>query len=602
MTADRSTRSTAAVRRSAPLLLQRTSGWAALALILAVPLLWDTGAAEMFRGPKREAALALWAGLAAVFLALNFPWRRCWDRWWAPWAGVIGGGTASAVASSVPAHTLLCLLPVVAAALGWGTIRQFTAEWRERLASAVVTAGVLQGGMALLFLLPRARPGSWRYLEELSGRYQWLGTMGNPGDVAVFLVLPALLALSMAVASSPPRWVLLGAGVFQSLIILATGTLTATAALLVGGAVMLWRNIPAPRRSAVATGATLLAVVIILVSPLRGRIENEIDTVRRIGWSAVGSYRGASYVAAARMIAGHPVTGVGFGRFGGHSFRYQSEEVLAQRGRMLGLETGFGHAHNDILQYGAETGILGLLLAGAGLAYALRSPRSRSRVLPHLGPLAAAAVVVTLTQFPLHLTAVAAQWVVVGALAVPALPTPPAGTAWSRRVRASAVVVCVVVAGWGAWQRHVTWRGVRQGDLLVRVIRQAPTPGARREVARAALAGLESRRPWVPEAWAPDVTLGNLAMEAGDSMRAQEYFARALKLADRPEIRFNLGMAELAKGDRELGLVHLHRAVELNPRVFGEIRDPALRRDLRIRLENSGYGARHPWIFDEEAR
>jgi len=47
--------------------------------------------------------------------------------------------------------------------------------------------------------------------------------------------------------------------------------------------------------------------------------------------------------------------------------------------------------------------------------------------------------VLALTQFPLHLAPTAAQWVVLAALAVPALPAPPAAGVWETRLRVLAI-------------------------------------------------------------------------------------------------------------------------------------------------------------------
>jgi len=60
--------------------------------------------------------------------------------------------------------------------------------------------------------------------------------------------------------------------------------------------------------------------------------------------------------------------------------------------------------------------------------------------------------------------------------------------------------------------------------------------------------------------------LGNLAVDAGDTRLALSSFGRALALAERPEVRFDVGMALLMAGERETGMAHLMRAVELNPR------------------------------------
>jgi hypothetical protein len=56
-------------------------------------------------------------------------------------------------------------------------------------------------------------------------------------------------------------------------------------------------------------------------------------------------------------------------------------------------------------------------------------------------------------------------------------------------------------------------------------------------------------------------------------------------------------MALMMAGDREAGMAHLVRAVQLNPTVFREVRAPELARALRRRLDASGYGVKHAWMY-----
>jgi Flp pilus assembly protein TadD len=104
---------------------------------------------------------------------------------------------------------------------------------------------------------------------------------------------------------------------------------------------------------------------------------------------------------------------------------------------------------------------------------------------------------------------------------------------------------------------------------------------------------------WLAGSWEAAVTLGNVAAAAGETGVALDSFGRALALADRPEVRFDVGMTLLMAGDREEGMGQLVRAVQLNPAVFREIKDPALSRELRGRLDASGYGAKHSWMFKD---
>jgi len=87
-------------------------------------------------------------------------------------------------------------------------------------------------------------------------------------------------------------------------------------------------------------------------------------------------------------------------------------------------------------------------------------------------------------------------------------------------------------------------------------------------------------------------------MLAGRPETALDHFRHALALAERPETRFNVGMALLALGEQESGYAHLMRAVKLNPWVFGQIAKPEVAEALRRRLDADGYGARHPWLYE----
>ena len=570
---------------------------AAVALLLAVPLVFDGQAIDMFRGPKSELALAAWAALAAVFAIGNLGGSAWRDRWWPAWAGVLAGGAVSALACPAPARALASLVPVALAALGWGALRQLSDRRRESLVRLVVWAGALESALVLLFLVPSWQPQVFSQLMR-GGRFAWIGTFGNPGEVAIFLALPALLAAQHAIGESRRRAAWAAAAVLMSGVLLATGTLSAAAALLAGGAVLAWRRTAPALRLRVIAAVVAAALVLAVATPLSRRVAAAINEARHGGWIWLGSARGAAYAAVGSMLADRPLTGVGFGLFEANSFRSLSQDTLADRGRVLGMETGFGEAHNDPLQYAAETGVLGLLLAAAGVALAVRRQGTPGGGLVDPAPLAAAAAVVAVTQFPLHLAAVAAQWAVVAALALPPLPAPPDPAGWVGRARVLAVGILVGIGALVAWERARAEVAFGQAGALAEQLRASQArPALRAEVARAALANLQLRRRWLPYSWEAALTTGNVAVQAGDTRAALDAFGRALTLADRPEVRFDVGMALLMSGDREEGLSHLVKAVQLNPSVFAQIKDPALSRELRGRLDASGYGAKHPWMF-----
>ncbi len=568
-----------------------------LAMVLILPLVVDIATAGAFRSPKSLLAKVLWAALAAFFLA-----RPSWDPWMWPKVAVALAAFASALAST-PASAWAAI-PWVLASLGLGALRQLSLDSRRSLARAVVWAGLLQALVAVAFFDPNLRPASFRLLEPGEGRYLWLGTMGNPADVASFLVLPTMLSFAWFwTQKRRVLWLVLA--LIQAAVIVATQTLSALAALLSGLLVLVLTHTPPPRRLRLLGVLALGTVVLVAAAPpLRQRLLSSWREVQSGQWLWLASARGAAWSSALRMFAANPFLGVGFGQFEAHSFRYLTAEELAQRGRFLGLETGFGEAHNELLQYVAETGLLGLALLLASLWFAANAKKqgasrekapvgakSFSPVPGPKAPLLACAAVVALLQFPLHLAAIAGQWAVVAALLLPPLPGPPR---W-RRVGAGIGLGLVLVVGFASWQQWRALRAVQSADVLVSLLRQRPRDPQRQTLAFTAYQGLSAKLYFLPFDYRAQTSAGNLAQEAGDWERAVAHFRRALVLAERPETRFNLGVALFALGQEEEALSHLGRAVELNPAVLKAITDKTLATKVAHALETNGYFQRFSW-------
>jgi O-antigen ligase len=570
---------------------------AAAALLVGVPLVWTTAVTDPFRTPQRLLALLTLGVLAAAFLAAPGVRRARSDGWTLAWAGVFAAGLLAALACPHPGLALASLVPLLLAALGWAAIRQLDEARQRRLRGLVVVAALLQAGLTVAFASPAWRPDSYRLLAGLEGRYAWIGTLGNPGWVGVFLVLPALLATALALAEPRRRaaWGLAAAALAG--VVVASRTLTALAALVFGLAVLILRTLPGRRRLAAGALLFVATAALLALSPLRGRVSNAVTEVARGGWSWLASGRGAAIEVGAAMLAGHPLAGIGPGRFEASSFAFAREEQLAERARALGLVTGFGEAHNDMLQFVAEHGAIGTVLALAGLALAWRRRPPGDGVLPAPEALFAAAALLALTQFPLHHAATAAQWLVLAALALPRLPGDPAGGRQVPRWRAALAIALAAVVALVAWQRFTAERGVAQAQRLSESIRGAPRPAALQPVARVARDNLGRQLRWLPGDWRALLALGNLSIDAGEPSVARRQFEAALALAERPETRFDLGVAALLAGDRGAALDQLEIAVRLNPVLYRQVRDEETRRALRARLEATGYVARHPWAF-----
>ncbi len=569
--------------------------FAALLLVLLVPLVWDITSADAFRAPKSALALASWALLAGV-AAVSWT-RGTWrDPWLLPWFGASAAALLSAAGSGQPVRSAVALLPVLLVAAALVALRQLAERQRLRLRTLVLASAVLQAFLALAFRSPALAPRSFQVLEAASGRFALVGTLGNPADVAVFLALPAVLAAALALEARRGRWVLAFTSVLLTGVAVASATLTVVAAMGVGIALLLGGRLSG-RRQLVGLAAVAAALLLAAtVGPLAQRLETVVEQVRRGDWLWLGSGRAVSFAAALAMVQARPLTGVGFGLFGAESYRFQSEEALAERGQILDLVTGFGEAHSEPLQFLAETGILGAaLLAGACLLGWRRGARPGGN-LPAVGPLAAVAALVAAAQFPLHLAAVAAQWVVLLSLALPPLPPPGAArkVGWGRLL----AVLLVAAAGAGvAWSRHRAMRAIRAAEVLVNSIRAGGPDAPPPHLAALALPRLEAHLRWLPYSAAGELAAGNLAIEARRPELALRHFQRGLALGERPEAHFDVGMTLLLLGDRQGGYEHLVRAVKLNPAVVKRVVDPEIARELRRHLEADGYAARHPWVF-----
>jgi len=576
---------------------RRLAWLAAVLLLLAVPLVWDITAANPFRAPKSGLALASWvvlAGIAAVSWT-RATWR---DPWLLPWVGVSAAAVLSAVTSSQPLRATAALLPILLVALGIVALRQFPDSRRVTLRTVVLVSTVIQSLLALAFRSPALEPPSYRALEATSGRFTVVGTLGNPADVAVFVAVPAVLAAALALETRRGRWVLVATSLLLTGVAVFTATVTVVAAMGVGFALLLARRLPARVRP---VGLAALAVALLAVAtlgPLAQRLDMAVEQLRRGDWLWLGSGRAVSFAAALAMVRARPLTGVGFGLFGAESYRFQSEEALAVRGRILDLVTGFGEAHSEPLQFLAETGLVGAALLAGACLLAWRRGARLGGVLPAVGPLAAVAGLVAAAQFPLHLATVAAQWAVLLSLAMPPLPAPPTGRrgGWGRLL----AVLLIAAAGAGiAWSRHRAARAIRAAEVLVNSIRAGGPDAPPPQLAALALPRLEAHLRWLPYSAAGELAAGNLAIEAKRPEVALRHFQRGLALGERPEAHFDVGMTLLLLGDREGGTQHLVRAVKLNPAVFKRVVDPEIASELRRRLEADGYAARHPWVFQD---
>lgn len=270
----------------------------------------------------------------------------------------------------------------------------------------------------------------WVFPSDTAPRLMKNALLGNPDDVAVYLITPALFAFAAAFSVSRARFVYAAAGVILVAGVLATETVSAILALACGIGVLLVRRMTRVR-SRVIIGVVVAGVALLMLAyaPTRVRLAEIGRSLQRGEWGHVARGRIVPLAAAWQMFADNPLAGVGPGCF---KFEYMPYRVrVEQEHPRLAIaapteKVNFGEAHNDHAQILAETGLPGWLVSLAALVLlariSLARPREdvvedeRGRLARTLAlPFAVLLAVVMLPQFPWHIAAPASANVLVAA-------------------------------------------------------------------------------------------------------------------------------------------------------------------------------------------
>ena len=242
---------------------------------------------------------------------------------------------------------------------------------------------------------------------------------GSAGDLAVFLVLPLLVAQwslycwwsrGEETKEGVKRSWLFGAALVLCLYAVAvTQTLTAVVALGVSTAVLWVFLLPTRKALAgLALTAILAGLLVVAVEPLRERVGQKARMLSRGRVNAVLTGRLDGWKAAVWMLRQSPVTGVGHGayraEFGDAKFALLEEGSDFLRSQ---YQVMFANAHSEPLEVAAETGLVGLVALIWGLwqlflALRRRSPSAPETALAWAG--ATALALLCLGQFPFRLT------------------------------------------------------------------------------------------------------------------------------------------------------------------------------------------------------
>lgn len=255
----------------------------------------------------------------------------------------------------------------------------------------------------------------WSPVEvDATGRLATTALVGNPDDLGMLLVGPALAATVLAVTCRRQRMAASACALTLFAGLAASETIGALVAVMAG--LFLLFVFLRPRAAVTLTVICALAgAAFIRMSPTRW-------TVTRVKLTAAAhgdidpllSGRLPAFLGAWRMFREHPVAGVGPGCF---KFRYFDEKIAVEREHPWLLNRSvlnFGEAHNEHLQLLAEGGIPAYVAFLAALGLLAWPPRKklgpdadeRLAFAARLGlPLATAIFVLGLSAFPLRLAA-----------------------------------------------------------------------------------------------------------------------------------------------------------------------------------------------------
>jgi O-antigen ligase len=256
------------------------------------------------------------------------------------------------------------------------------------------------------------------------GRMSTVGLLGNPNDLAAFLVLPGIVAIALSFSGRAKSLSAI-AGVTIVAGILASVTITAIAALVLGALILVLARKSRAALLLLLVLAVGAAALVVVDGPVHRRLESGRELLANRDFERLSSYRLGSSLVAIEMIRDHPFVGVGPGTFGWNYFEYRLlvadkyADWLGTANPLSRSAESFGEAHNDHLETAAESGIPGyalflswmVLIVVSNVRTPGKTPMNRALALA----MVAAFAVTTLGLFPMQIAATTSSFVFVAA-------------------------------------------------------------------------------------------------------------------------------------------------------------------------------------------
>ncbi len=382
---------------------------------LVIPTILTNGP-DPFRLPKE----LVFRGEAIVLLALAAFWltarRRTWRFGKRPaflLATAILGWTLLTTIASTNRQLSIDSLITVAAAVVIFIATCLAAQTMTLVAvDVLIIGGCVNAVIVILQELKIWTP--FPPSPDAATHYGSVALLGNANDVGTFLVAPAVAAIVLAVtASAMRRWIYAVIGALLVAGIAASGTRTALGALV---AALVVFAVAHSRRAALASGAILLALALVVMSPsttLGRGVRQIVTAAAHRDYQHLFSERLLPFLTAIDMTRDHPIAGVGPGCFKYHYMAYRVALFRKYPGDWTrGYPMNWGEVHNDHLQVAAETGLPGYALFLAAITVCAGWRRRGTATSPEAAfaralrwPLAAVIFMVCLGQFPLELAA-----------------------------------------------------------------------------------------------------------------------------------------------------------------------------------------------------